>query len=93
MRQTLSGITVAKGLALGRARIREPQRLEIEDRRVAPDEVEAEIERLHQAIASTRQDLLQLRNQLHGELLRNWANSWISTRCCWTTRNSPASPA
>lgn len=68
MRHALSGITVAKGLALGRARIREPQRVDIEERHLAPDEVDAEIERLHQAIASTRQSLQQLRDQLHGAL-------------------------
>lgn len=68
MRQHLSGLTAAKGLALGRARIREAHVLEIEERTLTPDEVEPEIARLLQAIAETRLELSNLREQLQGAL-------------------------
>ncbi|MCX7563655.1 phosphoenolpyruvate--protein phosphotransferase [Xanthomonadaceae bacterium XH05] len=68
MRLVLSGIAASRGLALGRARIREAHRLEIEERILAADEVDAEIARLHQAIAATRAELARLREQLQGAL-------------------------
>lgn len=68
MRLALSGIAAAKGLALGRARIREPHIQDIEERILAPEEVDAEIARLHQAIAATRAELAKLREQLQGAL-------------------------
>src|SRR5690606_24082329 len=68
MRLVLSGIAASRGLALGRARIREAHRLEIEERILASDAVDAEIARLHQAIAATRAELARLREQLQGAL-------------------------
>ena len=68
MRLRLTGLTAAKGLALGRARIREPHVLDIEEHHLAPDQVENEIERLHQAMAATRAELAKLRGQLQGAL-------------------------
>ena len=68
MRLALSGIAAAKGLALGRARIREPHIQDIEERTLAPEDVDAEIARLHQAIAATRAELAKLREQLQGAL-------------------------
>ena len=68
MRLALSGIAAAKGLALGRARIREPHIQDIEERILAPEDVDAEVTRLHQAIAATRAELARLREQLQGAL-------------------------
>ena len=68
MRLALSGIASAKGLALGRARIREPHIQDIEERILAPEDVDAEVTRLHQAIAATRAELARLREQLQGAL-------------------------
>lgn len=68
MRQSLSGLTAAKGLALGRARMRESHVLDIEERRLAPEEVEGEVQRLLEAIAATRTELTGLREQLQGAL-------------------------
>lgn len=68
MRQALSGLTAAKGLALGRARMRESHVIDIEERRLAPEDVEFEVERLLQAIAATRTELSRLREQLQGAL-------------------------
>lgn len=68
MRLRLSGTALAKGLALGRARIRQPHVLEIEQRLLHPDEVEDEVGRLLDAIAATRNELSQLREQLQDAL-------------------------
>lgn len=68
MRQVLSGLTAARGLALGQARIRESHVLTTEDQPLAPAQVEPEVERLLQAIAATRAELSDLREQLHGAL-------------------------
>ena len=68
MRQALSGLTAAKGLALGRARMRESHVIDIEERRLAPEDVEFEVEHLLQAIAATRTELSRLREQLQGAL-------------------------
>ena len=68
MRQSLSGLTAAKGLALGRAWTRESHVLNIEERRLAPEEVEPEVQHLLQAIAATRAELSRLREQLQGAL-------------------------
>ena len=42
MRRVYSGVAASKGLALGRARVREPHRLDVEESRVEQDQVEAE---------------------------------------------------
>ncbi len=68
MRQALSGLTAAKGLALGRARMRESHVIDIEERRLAPEDVEFEVAHLLQAIAATRTELSRLREQLQGAL-------------------------
>lgn len=68
MRQALTGLPAAKGLALGRARTRESHVLDIEERRLAPEEVEGEVQRLLAAIAATRTELTRLREQLQGVL-------------------------
>lgn len=68
MRLALSGLTAAKGLALGRARIRQSHVLDIEERTLAPEEAEAEVARLLQAMAATRAELAGLREQLQGAL-------------------------
>ena len=73
MRIALPGTPVANGLALGRARIREPQRIDVEVRRLAAEEVETEVERLHLAIAATRAELTQLRERLPGTLAQEIA--------------------
>jgi phosphotransferase system enzyme I (PtsI) len=68
VRLELFGSGASKGLALGRAQIREPHALEVEERIIAPDAVDGEIERLHAALAAARQEQAQLRERLHGAL-------------------------
>ena len=43
MRHLLSGNAAARGSALGRARVRLPHALDVEETRIAPGEVEAEL--------------------------------------------------
>jgi phosphotransferase system enzyme I (PtsI) len=68
VRRELLGTGASKGLALGRARVREPHALDVEERRIGEDAVPAEIERLHAALAAARTELGELRDRLHGAL-------------------------
>jgi phosphotransferase system enzyme I (PtsI) len=68
MRGELTGVGASKGLALGRAQVREPHALEVEEKRIAEDAVEAEIQRLHAAVAAAGAELATLRERLHGAL-------------------------
>jgi phosphoenolpyruvate-protein phosphotransferase (PTS system enzyme I) len=66
MRRQLSGLGAARGVALGRARVREPHRLEVEEQRIAPDAVDPERQRLREALAAARAELERLRERIRG---------------------------
>ncbi|QYR52618.1 phosphoenolpyruvate--protein phosphotransferase [Lysobacter soyae] len=68
MRRAIQGIPAARGVALGRARVRMPLMLEVERETIQPDEVEAEVERVHDAIEFVRAEMHELRQRLHGAL-------------------------
>ena len=68
MRLLLSGNAASRGSALGRARVRLPHALEVEEARITPEEVEAEIQRVHEAVAVVRGEMRVLRERLHGAL-------------------------
>ena len=68
MRRDLSGIGASRGAALGRARVRLPHALEVEQEHIAEDAVEAEIARVHRAIDQVREEIRDLRDRLHGAL-------------------------
>ncbi|MBS0192761.1 MAG: phosphoenolpyruvate--protein phosphotransferase [Proteobacteria bacterium] len=68
MRLALAGHGASRGLALGRARLRDPHAMDSREQTIEPDEVEAEVARLHTAIAAARAELLALRERLHGAL-------------------------
>jgi phosphoenolpyruvate-protein phosphotransferase (PTS system enzyme I) len=68
VRAELSGVVASRGLALGRARIREPQALEVEEQRIEAGQVEAEVARLHDALAAAREELAALRSDLQGSV-------------------------
>ena len=70
MRHVLPGTVAAHGMALGRARLVQPSRYTVDTRPLAEEEVEVEIERLHQALDTARQELRELRGKLHGALAR-----------------------
>ncbi|PXV54665.1 phosphoenolpyruvate--protein phosphotransferase [Dyella jiangningensis] len=70
MRQILAGTTAAKGMALGRARLVQPSRYLVDTRPLNEDEVDVELERLHRALDTARQELRELRGKLHGALAR-----------------------
>ncbi|MFC4525471.1 phosphoenolpyruvate--protein phosphotransferase [Dyella halodurans] len=70
MRQTLTGTTAARGMALGRARLVQPSRYLVDTRPLNEDEVEVELQRLHRALETARQELRELRGKLHGALAR-----------------------
>lgn len=69
MRLVIQGTSASRGLVLGRARVREPHRIEVEQQNIGPERVEAEIARLDAAIAAAREELAGLRRQLQGALL------------------------
>ncbi len=66
MRLALQGHGASRGAALGRARVRLPHALDVVEERI--EDVDAEIARLHAAIASVRQEMHTLRDRLHGAL-------------------------
>ena len=68
MREVLTGTVAARGMALGRARLVVPAQITVDTRPLAGNEVEAEIERLHQALDAARTELRELREKLHGAL-------------------------
>ena len=68
MRQLLSGNAAARGSALGRARVRLPHALEVEESRITPAEVDAELARIHAAVDAVREEMRALRERLHGAL-------------------------
>ena len=66
MRRALRGQPASRGIALGRVRVRTPQALAVEERRISADEVPDELQRLHRALDATRTELHVLRERLHG---------------------------
>ena len=70
MRHVLSGTIAAHGMALGRARLVQPSRYSVDTRPLAEDEVEEQIELLHRALDTARQELRELRGKLQGALAR-----------------------
>ena len=68
MRRIIDGIAASRGLALGRARVRQPRALDLEEERIAPEQVEEELARLDRALARARGELWELRGRLHGAI-------------------------
>lgn len=68
MRQEFNGLGASRGSALGRARLRLPDVLEVVEEHIAEHDVAAELERLHGAIELVRDQMHALRNRLHGAL-------------------------
>jgi phosphotransferase system enzyme I (PtsI) len=68
MRQEFNGHGASRGSALGRARVRLPHVLEVVEEHIPAKRVEREIERLHAAIATVREEMFALRERLHGAL-------------------------
>lgn len=68
MRHEFKGHGASRGSALGRARVRLPHVLEVAEERIAAEQVTAELDRLHAAIARVRAEMHVLRDRLHGAL-------------------------
>jgi phosphotransferase system enzyme I (PtsI) len=68
MRLALHGQPASRGLALGRAHVREPQMHEVREESIPAGAVEAEIERLHSALDTARAELQQMRERVQGAL-------------------------
>lgn len=68
MRQEFIGHGASRGSALGRARVRLPHVLEVAEERIPKAAAEAEVQRLHAAIAHVRSEMHALRERLHGAL-------------------------
>jgi len=69
-RFVLSGISAARGMTLGRARLEQPSQLTLDQRPLASEDVDAEIAHLRDALARARAELRGLRDKLHGALAR-----------------------
>jgi len=70
VRLQLTGHGASRGSALGRARVRLPHALEVVEQRIAASAVEKELQRLHDAVDSTRGEMHTLRERLHGALVK-----------------------
>lgn len=70
MRQEFKGIGASRGTALGRARVRMPHALAIEEIHIEEAQVVAEIDRLHDAITFVRGEMDALRKRLTGALMK-----------------------
>ncbi|MCD9030750.1 phosphoenolpyruvate--protein phosphotransferase [Luteimonas sp. Y-2-2-4F] len=68
MRRAFAGHGASRGNALGRARVRLPAVFEASEEHIPASAVEAELERLHAAIATVRAELHAARERLHGAL-------------------------
>jgi phosphotransferase system enzyme I (PtsI) len=68
VRRALRGQGASRGIALGRVRVRLPQALAVEERRIDAEAVPDEILRLHRALDAARRELHGLRERLHGAL-------------------------
>jgi phosphoenolpyruvate-protein phosphotransferase (PTS system enzyme I) len=68
MRQVMPGHGASRGSALGRARVRLPHVLDVAEERIEAEDVEAELERLHAAVDTVREEMRALRQRLHGAL-------------------------
>mgnify|MGYP001455969982 CR=1 FL=1 len=77
MRSAFSGVAISKGLALGRARVRAPHIADLEDKPLPPEDIDAEIERLAAALATTRAELAKLREQLQYALAQEQLGEFI----------------
>jgi phosphotransferase system enzyme I (PtsI) len=67
-RFVIGGTGAARGMALGRARLARPSQPRIDERPLAENEIEPEVERLRAAMAQARDELRALREKLHGAL-------------------------
>jgi len=70
MRRVLHGVGASRGLALGRARVRHPQALQLTEQNIPAERIEAELQRLDRALASARTELATLRARLQGQIAR-----------------------
>lgn len=61
---SLHGIAVSQGIAIGRAHLMAPAALDVKHYLIAPDQVEAEIERLRSAVKAVHQELHIIRSEL-----------------------------
>ncbi|HWZ49693.1 MAG TPA: phosphoenolpyruvate-utilizing N-terminal domain-containing protein, partial [Herbaspirillum sp.] len=64
---TLHGISVSQGIAIGRAHLLTPAALDVEHYLIAEEQVEAEVERLKDAIIAVHRELLTIRHTLPKE--------------------------
>ncbi|HET8943014.1 MAG TPA: phosphoenolpyruvate--protein phosphotransferase [Rudaea sp.] len=69
-RFVLSGTSAARGMALGRARLVQPNQIIVDERPLETDDVEAEVLRLQTALSNARDELRKLREELPDALER-----------------------
>lgn len=69
-RTHLHGLGAARGLAIGRAHVRQRPHLEISEKRVPAAEVNHQLDRLHRAVDAAREEMHELQDRLRGALER-----------------------
>ncbi|SFN24027.1 phosphoenolpyruvate--protein phosphotransferase [Dokdonella immobilis] len=73
MRLILEGNGASRGMALGRARLEQPSRFLVDETPLEQAEVDAEVQRIDEALATARGELKALRDKLEGPLAREVA--------------------
>ncbi len=68
MRQEFNGNGASRGSVLGRARVRLPHALQVDEELIPTEAVESELARIHAAIDAVRGEMQSLRERLHGAL-------------------------
>lgn len=66
--ETITGIAVSSGLAIGRVHVLDAVERYVPERRISEDAVESEIERLWAAVGGALDELVELRNRTEEEL-------------------------
>ncbi len=70
MRQVLTGTASARGMVLGRARRVQSTQIRIDPTPLTDEEIGPELDRLHNALETARDELLALRDKLQGSMAR-----------------------
>jgi phosphotransferase system enzyme I (PtsI) len=59
----LEGIAASPGIAIGKSLLKKEEKIEIDKNKISDDQVEQEIEKLHDALAESKKSLKELKKE------------------------------
>jgi phosphotransferase system enzyme I (PtsI) len=71
--QTFNGIAASPGIAMGSAVVLAQQELVVPQRRLQPDEIKSELERLMSAVETSKNQLIEIRDSVAGDMGESYA--------------------